>query len=63
MEGLIVGKKDLESLRYTAETAYKTTEFWKEKFSNINLDELTPDTLLSEISNIFLTPHDLYEVR
>jgi len=62
MEGLIVGKKDLESLRYTAETAYKTTEFWKEKFSNINLDELTSDTLLSEISNIFLTPHDLYEV-
>ncbi|EHR79092.1 coenzyme F390 synthetase [Thermococcus litoralis DSM 5473] len=63
MDGLIVGKRDLESLRYTAETAYKTTEFWKEKFSNVDVEELTPEMLLSKIDSIFITPHDLYDIE
>ncbi|HHI00899.1 MAG TPA: long-chain fatty acid--CoA ligase [Thermococcus litoralis] len=63
MVSLIVGKKDLESLRYTAETAYKTTEFWKEKFLNIDVEELTPEVLLSESDNIFINSHDLYNIE
>ncbi len=61
MDSILLGRKDLEDLRYTAETAFKTTEFWKEKFSDIDIDDLKPEILASLTDKVFIGPHDLYK--
>jgi phenylacetate-CoA ligase len=61
MDSILLGRKDLEDLRYTAETAFKTTEFWKEKFSDVDIDELKPETLASLTDKVFIEPHNLHE--
>ena len=60
MTGIVLGDIDTNDLRYTAEKACETTEFWKEKFMGTNIDELTPNSLLSATDKVFITPHDLY---
>ncbi|USS40318.1 AMP-binding protein [Thermococcus aggregans] len=59
MNGLILGKTDKEELRYTIETAYNFTALWKERFEELNINDLCPEYFLSNINRIHVTPHDL----
>ncbi|NJE09089.1 long-chain fatty acid--CoA ligase [Thermococcus sp. M39] len=66
MSELVVGKtslKDFEDLRYTAKKAVETTNFWKEKFSRIDIENLTPETLVSKLDSLYITPKDLYNTE
>ncbi|AIF69944.1 hypothetical protein PAP_07775 [Palaeococcus pacificus DY20341] len=66
MSGLVIGRvsqNDFEDLRYTAKKAIETTKFWKEKFSEIDLEDLTAETLLSKTDSLYITPKDLYNVE
>jgi len=61
---LIVGRidrKGVEDFQYTLETALKTTKFWKEKFSKIDPDGITPEALAGMTDSVKITPHDLYK--
>ncbi|NJE31194.1 long-chain fatty acid--CoA ligase [Thermococcus sp. 18S1] len=61
--GLIVGRVDrsgVEDLRYTLEKALETTEFWKDKFSGVNAEEITPKDLAELTDRVTIEPHDLY---
>ncbi|WP_324735807.1 AMP-binding protein [Thermococcus sp. SY098] len=66
MSKLVVGKtapEHFEELRYTAKKAAETTKFWKEKFSKIDIESMTPETLASEIDNLHILPKDLYNTE
>lgn len=62
---LVVGRTDREGiadLRYTLSKALETTEFWREKFSGIDPEGITPQDLASLTDKVNITPHDLYSV-
>ena len=60
MTGIVLGDINTNDLRYTAKKAYETTEFWRKRFVGVDIEELTPESLLSATEKVFITPHDLY---
>ncbi|GEM_PF-863288 len=66
MPELVVGKtspKDFEDLRYTVKKAVETTEYWKERFSGIDIESMTPETLVSNLNSLYITPKNLYDTE
>lgn len=62
---LILGRLDkngIEDFRYTVEKAIETTELWKEKFSELNSEEIKLEDIASLTERINITPHDLYKI-
>ncbi len=60
---LIVGRVDKDGVRdfrYTLQTALETTEFWKEKFSGVDTEGMTPEELAALTDRVTIEPHDLY---
>lgn len=60
---LIVGRVDKDGVRdfrYTLQTALETTEFWREKFSGVDPEDITPEELAALTDRVTIEPHDLY---
>lgn len=66
MAKFVVGKtgpEHFEDLRYTAKKAAETTEYWKERFSGIDIESMTPETLVSNLNSLYITPKNLYDTE
>ena len=63
---LVIGKTDdagVRDLRYTVRKAVETTAFWREKFSEVDVDAITPRDLAALTDRVSIEPHDLYRIR
>jgi long-chain acyl-CoA synthetase len=55
-----INKEGKNDLRYTAKTAVETTPLWRERFSGIEVEEITPQTLAEIVDRVKVTPSELY---